>query len=164
MEISTVLFDLDGTITDSGSGIINSVKYALKKAGRKIPPEDELRKFIGPPLQEQFMKCCGIEEKEAAEMVRALAERTGSVIAVSGKLDPYYMFGLIAVASPGWVVGTALGVIMGNALPLRAVSALSVGLYGMFIACIIPEGRKNKIVAGGIILGSLRERKRRRKP
>ena len=42
MEISTVLFDLDGTLTDSGSGIINSVKYALKKAGREIPPEDEL--------------------------------------------------------------------------------------------------------------------------
>ena len=74
MEISTVLFDLDGTITDSGSGIINSVKYALKKAGRKIPPEDELRKFIGPPLQEQFMKCCGIEEKEAAEMVALYRE------------------------------------------------------------------------------------------
>ena len=76
----------------------------------------------------------------------------GASISVSGKLDPYYMFGLIAVASPGWVVGTALGVIMGNALPLRAVSALSVGLYGMFIACIIPESRKNKIVAGGIIV------------
>ena len=42
MEISTVLFDLDGTLTDSGSGIINSVKYALKKAGREIPPEDLL--------------------------------------------------------------------------------------------------------------------------
>ena len=76
----------------------------------------------------------------------------GASISVSGKLDPYYMCGLIAVASPGWVVGTALGVIMGNALPLRAVSALSVGLYGMFIACIIPEGRKNKIVAGVIIV------------
>ena len=76
----------------------------------------------------------------------------GASISVSGKLDPYYMFGLIAVASPGWVVGTALGVIMGNALPLRAVSALSVGLHGMFIACIIPEGRKNKIVAGVIIV------------
>ncbi len=76
----------------------------------------------------------------------------GASISVSGKLDPYYMFGLIAVASPGWVVGTALGVIMGNALPLRAVSALSVGLYGMFIACIIPESRKNKIVAGVIIV------------
>ena len=76
----------------------------------------------------------------------------GASISVSGKLDPYYMFGLIAVASPGWVVGTALGVIMGNALPLRAVSALSVGLYGMFIACIIAESRKNKIVAGVIIV------------
>lgn len=76
----------------------------------------------------------------------------GASISVSGKMDPYYMFGLIAVASPGWVVGTALGVIMGNALPLRAVSALSVGLYGMFIACIIPESRKNKIVAGVIIV------------
>ena len=76
----------------------------------------------------------------------------GASISVSGKLDPYYMFGLIAVASPGWVVGTALGVIMGNALPLRAVSALSVGLYGMFIACIIPKSRKNKIVAGVIIV------------
>ena len=76
----------------------------------------------------------------------------GASISVSGKLDPYYMFGLIAVASSGWVVGTALGVIMGNALPLRAVSALSVGLYGMFIACIIPESRKNKIVAGVIIV------------
>ena len=72
--MKAILFDLDGTITDSGSGIINSVKYALKKAGRKIPPEDELRKFIGPPLQEQFMKCCGIEEKEAAEMVALYRE------------------------------------------------------------------------------------------
>lgn len=76
----------------------------------------------------------------------------GASISVTGKLDPYYMFGLISVASPGWVVGTALGVVMGNALPLRAVSALSVGLYGMFIACIVPEGKKNKIVAGVIVV------------
>ena len=46
MEISTVLFDLDGTITDSGSGIINSVKYALKKAGRKIPPEENYANLL----------------------------------------------------------------------------------------------------------------------
>ena len=74
----------------------------------------------------------------------------GVSIAVPGKLNPYYTFGLAAIASPGWVVGTALGVLLGNALPLRIVSALSVGLYGMFIACIIPEGKKNKVVAGVI--------------
>ena len=47
----------------------------------------------------------------------------GASISVAGKLDPYYTFGLAAVASPAWCVGTALGVLMGNALPIRVVSA-----------------------------------------
>lgn len=46
MRISTVLFDLDGTLTDSGPGIMNSVKYALEKVGEPTPDVDELRKFI----------------------------------------------------------------------------------------------------------------------
>ena len=61
MRISTVLFDLDGTLTDSGPGIMNSVKYALEKVGEPTPDVDELRKFIGPPLKGQFMEHCGIE-------------------------------------------------------------------------------------------------------
>lgn len=71
----------------------------------------------------------------------------GVSIVVPGKLDPYYTFGMAAIASPGWVIGTVLGVVLGNFLPLSIVSALSVGLYGMFIAVIIPPARKNKIVA-----------------
>lgn len=76
----------------------------------------------------------------------------GAAIAVKGKLNPYYIFGMATVASPGWVIGTALGVVLGNALPSNVISALSVGLFGMFIACIIPEGKKNKIVAIVIII------------
>ena len=74
MRISTVLFDLDGTLTDSGPGIMNSVKYALEKVGEPIPDVDELRKFIGPPLKGQFMEHCGIDEEKAAEMVTLYRE------------------------------------------------------------------------------------------
>ena len=76
----------------------------------------------------------------------------GAAIAVEGKLNPYYIFGMATVASPGWVVGTALGVALGNVLPGSVISALSVGLFGMFIAIIIPEGKKNKVVAAVIIV------------
>lgn len=72
----------------------------------------------------------------------------GISIAVPGKLNPYYTFGAIAIAIPGWSIGTYLGVVMGNTLPANIVSALSVGLYGMFIAIIIPPARRSKIIAG----------------
>lgn len=68
--------------------------------------------------------------------------------AVPGKLDPYYTYGVICVASPGWALGTCLGVVLGNILPASIVSALSVGLFGMFIAIIVPPARHNKIIAG----------------
>ena len=74
MKTTTVLFDLDGTLTDSGPGIMNSVKYALEKVGEPIPDVDELRKFIGPPLKGQFMEHCGIDEEKAAEMVTLYRE------------------------------------------------------------------------------------------
>lgn len=71
----------------------------------------------------------------------------GVSIAVEGKLNPFYTFGVITVALPGWCLGTVFGVIMGNLLPANLVSALSVGLYGMFLAIIIPPARKNRIIA-----------------
>lgn len=76
----------------------------------------------------------------------------GISIAVPGRLNPWYTYGAMAVAIPGWSVGTCLGVIMGNVLPLRLVSALSVGLYGMFIAIIVPPSRRSKIVGGLVLL------------
>lgn len=76
----------------------------------------------------------------------------GISVSIEGKLNPYYSFGAMTVAIPGWSLGTMCGVILGNVLPLRVVSALSVGLYGMFIAIIIPPARKNKVVAGLVLL------------
>ena len=63
-----------------------------------------------------------------------------------------YLLMSFALAAPAWASGTALGIIAGNLLPLRAVSALSVALYGMFLAIIIPPARKDKVVAGLVVL------------
>ena len=54
----------------------------------------------------------------------------------------------MTVSIPGWALGTFFGVIMGNILPPSLVSALSVGIYGMFLAIIIPPARKSKIILG----------------
>ncbi len=67
-------------------------------------------------------------------------------IARSGMINPYYFYGAMFLALPGWSLGTLFGVIAGNLLPINAVSAFSVALYGMFLAVIIPPSRKNKII------------------
>ena len=60
-----ILFDLDGTLTDPGLGITNSVMYALKKFGIDIPDRAALYKFIGPPLQESFEKYYGFSNEKS---------------------------------------------------------------------------------------------------
>ena len=65
------------------------------------------------------------------------------------------MYGMVLVASPAWVLGTYFGVLFGNILPANIVSALSVGLYGMFIAIIIPPARKNHIIAGVVAISMI---------
>ena len=70
----TILFDLDGTITDSGEGIINCVIYALERFGLPIPERDSLRYFVGPPLHESFIKQ-GVPAERAEEAVTVYRER-----------------------------------------------------------------------------------------
>ena len=76
----------------------------------------------------------------------------GVSVSVEGLLNPYYIYGMAAVATPGWALGTLTGVVLGNVLPVRVVSALSVGLYGMFISIFVPPARKNRIIAGLVLI------------
>lgn len=66
----TVLFDLDGTLTDSGLGITKAVMYALEQMGCEVPPRESLFRFIGPPLHSSFQKFCGMDEPTSVEAVR----------------------------------------------------------------------------------------------
>lgn len=65
MKYTNVFFDLDGTITDSEAGILNSIIFALTKMQRPLPEKKSLRTFIGPPLKESFQKIVQLSEAEA---------------------------------------------------------------------------------------------------
>ncbi len=69
-----VLFDLDGTLTDSAPGILNSVRYACRKLGLEMPGEATLRKFLGPPLIDSFRELVGLSDTEADRAVSAFRE------------------------------------------------------------------------------------------
>lgn len=69
-----ILFDLDGTLTDPGRGITNSVAYALNKFGITIADKTELYKFIGPPLTDSFEKYYGFSSEDAVTAVEYYRE------------------------------------------------------------------------------------------
>ena len=71
----TVLFDLDGTLTDSAEGITKSVQYALEKLGKEVPELENLQCFVGPPLKEMFMEYAGLMDEEGTQAVAYYRER-----------------------------------------------------------------------------------------
>ena len=72
----------------------------------------------------------------------------GVSMAVPDKLAPAYSYGAMAVAVPGWTLGTLFGAVLGNILPDRASTALGVALYAMFLAIILPPARRSRVIAG----------------
>ena len=64
-----ILFDLDGTLTDSREGILHCVRETVLGYGDPVPPEETLLRFIGPPLQDSFIRFCGYSPEKAAEAV-----------------------------------------------------------------------------------------------
>ncbi len=71
----------------------------------------------------------------------------GISIGLPVPLDPCFTLGAFCVATAGWTSGTFLGAVLGGILPAFVLSALGVGLFGMFISVFIPEARRNRVVA-----------------
>ncbi len=69
-----ILFDLDGTLTDSGEGIINCAQYAFQQMGYPVPPREEMGVFVGPPLWDTFEKF-GIPKERTDEAVKVFRSR-----------------------------------------------------------------------------------------
>ena len=82
-------------------------------------------------------------------------EMFGVMISKPGYIEPVYAYGLYLLPIIGWSSGTVLGIVSGNLLPQSVVQALSVALYGMFIAIIVPPAKKNRVVLVTVLLGFL---------
>ena len=78
MNYDAVVFDMDGTLTDSEPGIIKCLHYAFDKLGLPVPEHQVLRKFLGPPLVESFISFCGMNEEEAVRATGIYRERYGT--------------------------------------------------------------------------------------
>lgn len=80
-------------------------------------------------------------------------ELFGLGIAQSGALSPWYYYGALSISALFWAIGSSGGIIAGNILPSRIVRALSVALFGMFLAIIIPPCRKDRAVLAVVLSG-----------
>lgn len=113
--------------------IINSRYFLMSFAlSQKIDPDT--------PIFHRLIMAYGITD-----------EVFGVSVSVPGKLNPYFMYGVMSAAIPGWTLGTLFGVISGNILPERLISALSIALFGMLLAVIIPPAKENKVLSGLIV-------------
>lgn len=74
MKKKAILFDLDGTLTDSGEGIINCASLALEHFGITPPTREEMRVFVGPPLHDTFVRF-GVPADKADEAIRIYRSR-----------------------------------------------------------------------------------------
>lgn len=108
---------------------VTNARYLLMSCAlsQHFSPETKLR--------HRFLVAIGITD-----------EIFGISITRKGWLNPYYNYGAILASVPLWAIGTSFGIMAGNILPMQIVSALSVALYGMFLAIIIPPSKENKII------------------
>jgi phosphoglycolate phosphatase len=98
--MTAVLFDLDGTLTNPFVGIAGSIQYALRELGAEPPRAEELRSYIGPPLQATFMAMLG-DEARAAQAVSLYRQRYGEIGKFENELIPGTMAVLEAMLNAG---------------------------------------------------------------
>ena len=126
----TVIAGQSGYIAMILTQLVINIRYLLMSAAlsQKISPDTSLTKRM---LLSYFVT----------------DEIFGISASVKGNLNPFYNYGAVSLGSPGWLLGTVLGVLVGNILPPSLTSALSVALYGMFLAVVIPASKESKAVA-----------------
>lgn len=134
------------TLIGAGAGYLEVALMTLVTNARYLLMSCALSQKLAPSVPIRSRMLIGFDVTD---------EIFGVSIAYPGKLNPVYTYGVMLLALPGWALGTYFGVMLGNILPLRLVSALSVALYGMFIAVFMPPARKEKVIGALVVISML---------
>lgn len=147
----TVLFDLDGTLTDSAEGIIRCARAAIENAGYPDITPDVYRKFIGPPLKDSFMRFCGMSAEEAAAAVVYYRK----IYTVNGWKENNLYPGIRALIKGLNKAGVR--VLLATAKPLVQAERILdyFGLKQYFAACAGPVGDNDTSDKGELILRAM---------
>ena len=127
------------TLIGSGAGVLEMVATTIVVNLRYFLMSCSLSQKIGPrtPFYHRFFLAYCMTD-----------EIFGLSSAVRGYLEPVYTYAMTAISVAGWCSGTVLGVLVGNILPARVTDALTVAMYGMFLAIIIPPARRDRFILG----------------
>lgn len=120
------------------SQLIINLRYSLMSfaLSQKLEPKT--------PYYHRFLMAFGVTD-----------EIFGVSAGVPGRLNPFYSYGLMTLAIPGWAGGTFLGTALGGVMPERLLSAFSIALYGMFIAVVLPPARRSRVLLGVVSVSML---------
>ncbi len=130
-----VLFDLDGTLTASGPGILASVRHALAELGEPIPEDEALGGFIGPPLLDSFMGLCGLTPDRAQAAIAAYRE----YYSVTGQYESSVYAGIPECLQALAAAGRTLAVATSKAEVYAHSILTHFGLEGSFAAVVGSE-------------------------
>ena len=153
MRFDAIVFDLDGTLTESGIGIINSVKYALQKLNRPALDDEQLNAFIGPPLVDSFMRYCGMTESEAVRAVSVYRERH----TVIGWKEARVYEGILPMLLSLKRAGAYLSLASSKPLPLCRNTLEYFGLLGLFDRLCAPDFSEKESDKAALIRSALPE-------
>lgn len=147
----TILFDLDGTLTDSSPGIINSVRYALDKMNLKIPDDKVLNKFLGPPLTYSFEEFCGMGAEQAKQAAAVYRERYKDYCVIENSLYDGIYDVLEQLKSAGKIL--AVATTKPEVMAEKIVSHFGIRHFFTAVCGAAPDGSNGK--KAGIIRNAL---------
>lgn len=130
-------------LTREQAGIVELILMILIANARYLLMSCALSQRLDPdmPFWHRFLIGYGVTD-----------EIFGLEIASQGYVRPSYVYGMYLTSVPGWVIGTALGVFMGNIMPPVVAEALNVAIFGMFLAIIVPPSKENHTALGFVVL------------